>query len=106
MSAHNIALTIVWQSVSGWDNRPDYFDVNDLKLIADIAYLAQVKPDQLQVAFGGWKPADIQDVRLGFQNGQGSPLLNYLKAYGADPNEPPLQCDLSQYGQFHPKEGA
>lgn len=43
-SASELVCQILWQSVSGWDNRPEYFDTNTLMLIGDLAYWA-TRPD-------------------------------------------------------------
>jgi hypothetical protein len=50
------------QSVVGWCNRPDYFDTDDLVLLADLAHLAIVTPDELDAAMEGDWPTDVYEL--------------------------------------------
>lgn len=93
--------SMFWMSVSGWDNRPDYFDTNDLKLMADLAFLANVEPEALSEACEGTLPSDSYDLSCGMQNSEKlQGLYAFLKAYGEDPLNPPLQASLAKYEKY------
>jgi hypothetical protein len=91
-------LDILWQSLCGWQNRPDYFDTNDLLLIGDLAYAAKVDPEGLAAAFGEWSPSDICEISCELQrkDGMGAGMLAYLAG-----QQVPSICDLTEYTKWH-----
>ena len=39
-TAADHVCSMLWSSIAGWHNRPDYFDQNTLVLLGDLAFLA------------------------------------------------------------------
>ena len=92
--------TLMWSSVAGWHNRPDYFDTNDLTLISDLAYLAQCFPEKLAGVMPEKKlwASDIVDLTVdGFQwhGERWERLIDLLE--GKTDTTPPLQCNAKKY---------
>lgn len=91
--------SMLWQSISGWMNRPDYFDTNSMKLLGDLAYLAKVDSESLFAALSGWTPTDAYELVCGLQRkGKSDRLYEYL--IERDKKDMPLMCNLEEIGKW------
>lgn len=97
--------TMLWMSISGWDNRPDYFCQNDFYCLGDLAYIASEYTKRMADALSHWRPGDVHELAIGFQRNipESEPLWRLLNDCNEDH---PLMCNLDEYRKWRESEVA